>query len=293
MLKKKEHIAESAIILCAIIWGMRFVVTKQTLLSCSKEIVNAYRYVFAVIGFLVIWRNHIKIKKANIIYGVFSGVIVVGFMWFQTKGLESVIASKAAFLTSTHLVMVPVFQWIFFKLKPGKLQLMAAILCFTGVGVISIDPGFIIQKGDIYVIICAVFDTFWIISMSVIGRDENAHIPSVVFFQSITCACVFCGLAAFQRSNEIDLNLNVVFCFLYLSLVAIVLTNIIFAKAMGEVDPVKGAVLLTTESLFATVGGVIFMGEQFSNKDIAGAIIIFCACLCTIEWKGVTENEKN
>ncbi len=293
MAKKNEHIAEIVIILCSMIWGLRFVVTKQTLLSCSKEIVNAYRYVFAVIGFLIVYRGDLKIKSKNIFYGIFTGVIVVCFMWFQTKGLENVTASKASFLTSTHLVMIPVFQWIFFRIKPKNLQLAAAILCFIGVGVISIESGFSIQKGDIYLIICAVFDAFWIISMNVIGKNKNVHIPSIIFFQSAACACIFSCFALVHHSYRIKWDLNIFFCFIYLSLIAIVLTNIIFAKAMGLVSPVKGAVLLTTESLFATIGGVAFMGEQIKNKDIIGAIIIFCACLCTIQWKGVSKNEKD
>lgn len=291
MHKKKEHTAEMMIILCAIIWGMRFVVTKEMLLVCSKEMINALRYVFAVAGFLLVGHKKISLKNKNLLYGGLTGIIVICFMWFQTKGLETVDVSKASFLTSTHLVLVPLFQWIMFKMRPRLFQVAAVILCFTGVGILNIDASFMFWNNDIYIIICAVFDAFWIISMNIVGKDSDIHIPTVIFFQSLVCAVFFSLFAVAKKSELPQWNIKNIFCFFFLGVIAIVITNTVFARAMGEVSPVKGAVLLTTESLFATAGGIIFMGEMLSVKDGIGMGFIFCGCLCTVQRKGEVDRK--
>lgn len=42
-------------------------------------------------------------------------------------------------LTAVYCTIVPLLSWLLFKKKPEKSQIYAALLCFIGVGFVSLD----------------------------------------------------------------------------------------------------------------------------------------------------------
>ena len=60
---------------------------------------------------------------------------------------------KNAFLTAVYCTIVPLLSWLYFKKKPDKAQIFAAILCFIGVGFVSLDSSLKVNLGDLYTLI--------------------------------------------------------------------------------------------------------------------------------------------
>ena len=94
-----------------------------------------------------------KIKKQDLLGGFLAGLALFSAFSIQTFGLQLTTPGKNAFLTAVYCTIVPLLSWLYFKKKPDKAQIFAAILCFIGVGFVSLDSSLKVNLGDLYTLI--------------------------------------------------------------------------------------------------------------------------------------------
>ena len=76
-----------------------------------------------------------------------------GFLYLaysiQTYVLAQTTPSKNAFLTAVYCVLVPFLTWAVVKTRPDRYNIAAALLCVTGVGLVSLTEELTINTGDL------------------------------------------------------------------------------------------------------------------------------------------------
>ncbi len=102
--------------LAALIWGATFVVVKDALADVSVFVYIAVRFALAAaVMALFFWRSLRGLTLSSIWAGAQIGFFMFAGYAFQTTGLRFTTPSKAAFITGSSVVIVPLLLALFGK----------------------------------------------------------------------------------------------------------------------------------------------------------------------------------
>ena len=146
---KKVIAAEAGILVVAICWGMGFVAGKYALEDMGPFDVLAYRYVFSFLTMLLCTFKHLKNinKKMLIAAGAIGSLMFFGNM-IQTIGLQYTTPGKQTFIICMYTVLVPLLSWVIFKERAPKNIIIAAIIAFIGIGLLTLKDNLTTSSED-------------------------------------------------------------------------------------------------------------------------------------------------
>ncbi len=280
----KKHIKVLAIVamfVTSIIWGVSFVVMKESLAAFKPAQLISLRFTIAsiIVAFLFIkeWKHfNIKVLFQGIIIGA---VLFVAYM-FQTYGLEHTSPGKNAFLTAVYCVLVPFVAWIINKNKPKTKNLVSAILCLFGIGLISINfngGNFAPQLGDSLTLICSVFFAFQIVLQNRFSRNQNLFVLSSISFASTGLLSLIFSLIFEGPFTPIKIEMIPSLAFLAFGATALCFMLQNFGLKYS--NPNDGAIILSLESVFGTLASFIAGYEDFDIIKYIGFGVVFVAVL--------------
>ena len=144
-----------ALLLAAVIWGSTFFIIKDATTSLSTAHILALRFAVGAVclGFLC-GRRLGLINRAYIKWGLALGTLTFAAYGVHIYGLElDTTPGKSAFLTSIYCVVVPFVYWLLGRSRPDRFEFGAAALCLVGIGLISLNEGLEILRGDLYTLL--------------------------------------------------------------------------------------------------------------------------------------------
>lgn len=282
--RKQMILADLAIILMAFIWGSGFAGNKILLNDGMHPMqLIAIRFTIATIVLCIIFRKKLTKNKQIIKAGVIIGFALFFSYMFQTVGLSYTTASNNAFLTSVYVVLVPILAYFITKRAPDKYNLAATFLVLIGIFLLTIDfTDFSIGKtvtfkGDMLTLISAVCYAFQVTFVAHYSKKYDPIVLAViqigvVAILSIISALIFEGPAFNISAGGIGI-------LLYLSLAATALCLILQNVAQKYTTPTHAGVLMSLESVFGTLLGVLILNDRISPQMYLGFIIILIALI--------------
>ena len=183
-------------------WGGTFIVVKDALADVSIFTYIAVRFALAALVMAILfWRALRELNRHTIWAGVQIGFFMFGGYAFQTTGLKFTTASKAAFITGSSVVLVPVFLAAFGRRRINIWIWLGALSALAGLYFLMIPPeGFgSLNRGDAIALGCAVMFALHVIF---IGQYVERHsVGALSFLQVATTAVLadarrsvaFCG----------------------------------------------------------------------------------------------------
>src|ERR1700728_1961608 len=101
--------ADFALGLCALIWGATFVIVKGALADASVFVFIAVRFALAAVLMAIVLRRSLRDLSLRTVWpGMQIGFFLFGGFAFQTAGLKYTTPSKAAFITGSCVIFVPI-----------------------------------------------------------------------------------------------------------------------------------------------------------------------------------------
>lgn len=92
---KREILADSLLLLTALIWGCAFAVVKNALDSFPPGAIIAMRYLIAAAITGILFRRHLKeLTRGDVARGALVGLLLFGAYIVQTTGLQYTTAGK-------------------------------------------------------------------------------------------------------------------------------------------------------------------------------------------------------
>ena len=205
------------------------------------------------------------------------GVTLMLAYVFQTYGLNLTTPGKNAFLTCVYCVIVPFLFWAFAKNKPDKFNVIAAVVCIIGIGLISLDTNLSIATGDLLTIICGFFFALNIVitAQTVSGREPVVLVMiqfAAAGIVSLICAVIIEPFPATVTASDI-------WGLLFLTVVCT--AGCIFLQVFGQkyTPPSETAVIISMESPFGALASVLLYNEILTIKLLAGFILTFAAVI--------------
>lgn len=274
----KPFWADVSLFVMAFIWGSGFVVTKTGLDALSPVALIAVRFTIASIALGILNYKKLKnITKEDIKVSILIGtVLFIGFL-FQTQGLVTTSAGKSAFLTSIYVAFVPLITIIMTKKKPDIFNLVAVILMLMGIYLLTYNAQNtqLIENGDVLTIIGSLFFGAHVF---LLGELSSKRDPFLIATLQIWVACILAyGYLIITDSFVITINSSNIGGLLYLGVVGSAITFLIQNVAQKYTSATHAGIIMSMESVFGTILGIIFLGEIFTFRMGLGAIVIFLA----------------
>lgn len=284
------NLARIMLLCCAALWGGSYLVAKVAMTAITPQWLMTMRMTGSCIIMFVLFHRVIipALTREIIIPALVVGVTYYGTMIMQTEGLTTIDPGRSAFLTASYCVLTPFAAWIVVKQRPKLINLVAAIICLTGVGFVALKPGsgaFALGVGDWMTIANAVIFSF---NLTFLGRYTQRFHPIAVTFMQFAVADVFFLIGALFTEplpNASWLAPDVIMSFLYLLIGATTLAQIMQNIGLAHVPPSSAAIIMCTESLFAVAFSAIFWGEAIGWTSIVGFSLIFAAVIMSVVTK--------
>jgi drug/metabolite transporter (DMT)-like permease len=268
----------------AIIWGFAFVAQSVGMENLGPYSFNAARFSMASCAlipllFLFPSKQSYPLKKL-IIVGSIAGIILFIGSSLQQIGLQYTTAGNAGFITSLYIVLVPIFGLLLSQ-KTTLKAWIGIFVAIIGFYVLTIEPGFKINYGDALEFVGAMF---WASHVLVIGYYSR-HLPAIPLsiIQCIITAVLSVIAAVTLENNTIEDFKAAWLPLLYAGVASSSIAYTLQIIGQKKVTASISALILSTESVFAVLGGWLFMGEVLSSKAYVGCTFILLGMIIS-QW---------
>jgi drug/metabolite transporter (DMT)-like permease len=284
----RSFVCAFGLIFVTIIWGFAFVVVKNSLDYVPPLYMMAFRFTIASVVLALLFLPKFKhLDKSTFFHGMILGIFLFAAYAFQTVGLQFTTAGKNAFLTTTYVMMVPFLNWFFHKSKPSWNCVLAAIIALIGIGLLSLQGDFSMNRGDVLTIICGFFFAVHIIFIS---RYTQTQDPVLLTILQLAFSALFSWIFAPFTDGSFPLQetfrADVIVSMLYLGLFSTLLCFLLQNVCQKYLRASTTSLLLSFESVFGVIFSIIFLKEILTAKMIVGCVLIFFALvLSEIDWK--------
>lgn len=287
--------ADLALALCSLIWGATFVVVKDALAFSSVFVFNALRFSLAafVLG-LVYWRALRALTRSEAIAGALIGFFLFGGYALQTTALRFTTPSKAAFITGSGVVLVPVLLAIFWRRRLSRWVWAGALAALFGLYYLTVPATGLegLNVGDLFALGCAVMFALHIIF---VGHYSPRYSVAALSFLQIAATALLTSLflpvlaAAGWETPRLEWNASLVAGILITALGATALCFSLQVWAQQYATPSHTAILISLEPVFAALTSVIVAAEHLSLRVLAGGALVFVGIVLA-ELKGPAQS---
>jgi drug/metabolite transporter (DMT)-like permease len=283
--------ADLALVLCTFIWGATFVIVKDALADISVLAFLAVRFALAAILMAIMFRRSIaRLDRRGVWAGAQIGLFMFGGFVFQTVGLRWTTPSKAAFITGSSVVLVPLLLAAFGWRRITPWTWAAVAIAFGGLYFLTVPrEGFIgINRGDPIVFVCAVLFAMQIILIS--RYVERFSVGGLSFLQvSVTAALSISALPIAAEMGwepvRIVWNGNVIFAIAATAVAATAIATPLQNWGQKHTSASHAAILFTLEPVFAVLTSLLLGRERLGARTLAGGALVLVGILLA-ELKG-------
>ncbi len=278
--RKKEILACIGLIFVTVNWGLSFVFIKSSLDVMPPLYMLGIRF---TAGGLILAAIFIKKLRASdrecFIHGSIIGVILFVAEVFQTYGCKYTTAGKNAFLTTIYVILVPFMHYLFNKVKPRLRYIIAAVIGFWGIGLISLTGSLSIEIGDTLTLICGIFYALQIIMIARYAANEDTIVLVIWEFLVTGILSLLSGpFASGPMTSQMFTRGSVI------SLVFLIIFPTIFGYGLQVIcqkyaPPAPASIIMGMEAVFAVIASYIFLNEIMTARMITGCVMMVAAML--------------
>lgn len=287
--KNSQFFGSMGLIGATIIWGVSFVVVKDSTASIPVPYLVAFRYILASAGMLLLFSFKLKELTFKVIkQGAVLGLFLCIGQFFQTLGCKYTTAGKNAFITTAYVILVPFLCWIMEKKKPGSIQVVSAVIAIIGIGLLSLNGNMHIQSGDFLTVICGIMLGFHIIYIDRYTRETDPVLLTMIQFMfAAIYIWAIIGVTRMPFPTQV-FHPELFTKIMYIGLASTMMGFLLQIVCQKYTNPSVAAVILSMESVFGMLFSVIILHEKFTIKILIGCVCMLIAVLLS-ELKGTQE----
>lgn len=281
------------LLLTSFIWGTAFVAQRKGMEFIGPFTFNGIRSFIGaavLIPVIIFIRNGARKKDpdspdalmtAASRKSLLAGGLACGAMMFiastlQQAGMVYTTSGKAGFITAMYIIIVPTLG-LFLGKKLRPLIVVCVLMAVAGLYLLTMKEGLSINKGDLLVLACAFFFSVHILIIDHFSPLTNAVALSAIQLLVTGIVSVPC-MAIFEDINW-SAVLDCAVPILYAGVMSCGVAYTLQIVAQKYTEPTVASLLLSLESVFAALAGVIVLGEVLSGRELAGCIIMFVAII--------------
>ena len=283
--------ANLLLLFAGLIWGGGFIAQETAMQDIGPFLFVASRFILASMAVLpfAIWEFRKQGRDYPLTGQHWIGIFSVACVFFTTMmlqqiGLLATSVTNAGMLTGLYVVLVPVIAFVFLREAQPAIVWPGALVAFLGIWLLGGGGFERLTWGDWVMVLAAIFAALHVIAVGRTVTSSGRPIAVATVQFALTGAM---GLAGFAITRAIDWTYEPAISMqtmvsaapeiLYAGLVAGALAFTIMAVCQQFTIASDAAILLSSESLFAALGGAILLGERLDVLGYAGCGLMFFA----------------
>ena len=283
----KISLSTLLLLMVAFIWGTAFVAQTTGMKSMGPVTFTGFRLLLGglvLLPFTYFYFNNksLNFEKIRILF-LMSFALLIGAL-FQQIALIYTNVANVAFLTALYVPIVPFIYFVILKKPVSKYIIFASVLCITGVWFLSKNELEFGSYGDLLSIIGAFFWSFHII---LIFKASELNIEPVI---TAAFHIFFAGLIGvvlaflIENPNFIDVKKGA-FELIYTGILSIGLGFTLQTIAQKHLPPTNVAIILSMESVFASIAAFIILGQILKTNSLIGCALILLGVIISEYFK--------
>lgn len=286
---KNDALNNTMLLITAFIWGSAFVAQKSGMdflepvsYNCIRSFLGALSLLVLIIIFKIKKGPNLNMNKweeRRYLFraGIITGLVLFFAMTVQQIAMVQTSASKAGFISSMYIILVPLIA-VFFGRKFSKTLWFGVFLSLVGLYFLCCADGFgAMGLGDFLVLVSALLFAIHILIIDHYApRVDGVKLSCIQFFVvgfvSVAPALIF-------ETPTLD---NITACAVPLLYAGVFSSGIAYTLqiiAQKNTDPALASLILSFESVFSVLSAVLILNETLSQKEILGCLLMFIAVL--------------
>lgn len=282
---KKSYKGNILLFITALIWGFAFVAQKSGAeigpftFNFARNVVAAFFLLFLV---MILSKKKgaspVEDKKTLWIGGIACGTALFVAMSLQQIGVAHTTAGKSGFITALYIVIVPLFG-IFIGKKVTPRMWICVLIGAVGLYLLSIkkSEGFHMNKGDLYVLACALGFSIHILVIDHFSpKTDGVKMSCIQFFT----AAILSGIVMLVKEQFLWSDImSVIIPVLYAGIMSSGVGYTLQIVAQKDTNPTIASMLMSLESVFAVLGGALLLNERLTLREFIGCAVMFAAII--------------
>ncbi|MBQ4651026.1 MAG: DMT family transporter [Firmicutes bacterium] len=275
----KQLKADLMLILVTLCWGVSYFLMDICLGDMDPFTLNAHRFIGAfVIAAALSWKKIKTINKITLKYSILLGVLLVIVYIGATFGVKYTTLSNSGFLCALTVVFTPMIARIFLKQKQEKKVVIAVIICFIGIALLTLKDDFSVNTenliGDLMCVMCALSYAVVLLLTEKAVSHEAVDAYQLGVFQ-IGFTGVFNLIIAFMLEQpHLPTTGPVWASVIFLSIFCTGVAYVVQPIAQQYTTASHTGVIFAMEPVFASVVAVVFANEILTTKSYLGAFLM-------------------
>ena len=284
---KKILFADLTLVLVSFIWGAGIPLSAVLARGITPLWAVALRMAVASVFLLLLFPKKIfnaTAKEWKISF--IQTLILTGVFVSLTFGLVYSTASKQAFIGGLNVILVPLFVWGLYRVRPSAWIFAGAGVTTAGLLIMGFTPGMEFNFGDFLSFIMAIFYAIQVLGAEYCSRRVEP--VRLVALHIIMLAVILTALAAIFEPvpNPAHFSVKIWGALLCVSLLNTVLCFILQFKAQRVTSASHTAVIFSLEGLFGYAIAVASGQDPFHMQGAVGGVLIIAGMLIT-ELEGI------
>lgn len=289
MSKLKTFKGDIILVLAALVYGSGLVAQKDGMNNLGPFTFTAIRFIMGGLVLIpvayIVDRRREENQKAEelsirqMLKGCIAAGLTLTFMVVaQQYGLPYTTVGKAGFISGLYVILTPIAGVLFLKRKISPRIWLAALISVVGFYFLSLSGGFgNINRGDVMMLVTAITGTIYLYTVEYFANKVNACTFTSVQFLATGVICLPFA-AIFETCTLEDIHLALIpLLYAGLGICGIGYTFQMWGQKYVESE--RATILLSMETLFSLLSGMIILNEVLSVKEYVGCALMFAAVI--------------
>lgn len=292
------------LLMAAAIWGLGFVAQRLGMDHMGPFTFNGLRFLLGALSLLpLLWwlksrqprprpEQPSGDRRLLLIGGLLAGTVLFSAASLQQVGLLYTTAAKAGFITGLYIILVPVIG-LALRHKTGANTWVGALIAMAGLYYLSVTDDFTIGYGDLLQVVGALF---WAIHLLVLDHYSSRVAPiRLAGVQFLVCGLLSLATAFVIETPTLSGAVAGWQALLYAGLVSVGIGYTLQVVGQRGAHPAHAAIILSLETVFAAIGGVLLLGESFDERAVVGCSLMLAGMLISqirLRWWWKSRRDK-
>lgn len=291
-MSNKVVLANVLMLLAAAIWGFAFVAQRVGMETMGPHLFNSVRFLMGGIVLIpVVYWLQVKrpqrsgAKSSNQTHLLLAGILAGSFLCagatLQQVGLQYTTAGKAGFITGLYIFFVPAVG-LLFGMRTSVGTWVGAAIAVWGLYLLSIREDFTLSYGDTLQVLCAVAFAGHVLLIGYLAsRFDTIKLSAIQFIVAGLIALV---LAVLTETISWQMIADTALPLAYAGLMSTGVAYTLQVVAQQHAHSSHAAIILSSEGVFAVLGGWLFLSETLPAQGLIGCALILAGMLLSQLW---------
>lgn len=269
----RKVLGYSAILSACIVFGVAFVPQRTAMQHTGPFTFVAARFLLGGLCLALVAALFRRFDWPALRKGALLGAVLFLAATAQQLGMQYTTATNGGFITGLYLLFVPLQVTYFEGKRLGERLWIGAMLALTGLALLSVGADFSINRGDLWILLCA-----FLFAQQIILVDklvDKYDFLNLAIAQFLTTGILALPFALTIEVGQIPGAAEALPEIVFTGVVSVGFAYTAQLYGQRYIPASQAAVLFSSEAIFAALAGWYFLEETLTVRQVIGTALMF------------------